>query len=390
MGVENEKKSTIPEQVTRLEPNGSVLSTGDFLRDFELESKHARVLGSQVMLIEATKNDESEEGDAASVLRIYQEAPTTAQKRLTIDDFTLLAPQGRTYSIGTRTWEAEEVKMLRQRALDRVAAFKQTGAEVTIHNQAKDWKERFLPLTGRDHIKGTFVDKGKDKVFYLHTSNHHDRLGYSDLAIKFTGDVASRLIEEWLRINSDDAPKEDYSVKIADDIELFVDAGRPGKSIILDKGLQLIGNSGHVRLCSYLYPDGKLPEALQEVKNKRGYSSVITSHWTPEPTQPSNLANIVWVANEAAKLSARLHGYSFPVVEHPYSHMHAKLATGILKDEHRTKWAYVGSHNLSQKGVKAGTKEWQLLITDPRIVEGLNRWIDDRYMEIKYEKLGTK
>ena len=68
--------------------------------------------------------------------------------------------------------------------------------------------------------------------------------------------------------------------------------------------------------------------------------------------------------------------------------MHAKLTIGELPDG--TEWAYVGSHNLSEKGVKAGTKEWQLLITNKEIVGGLKRWLNDMHMETQYEKQDLK
>lgn len=342
-------------------PSNSVLDQKvEGLEDFAYEASRSRTrVGTFSMAVEPEL-----------VVPIFEEAPLGLDKKVVFDAYTYLVSQGKILAIyekipGMKKWVEGE----REKYQEMIQRLKAAGTKVEVQNHPKEWWERFFPFTNRLHRKGSYVDN----IFYIQTGNHTTDPS-ADIMIKIVGLTAEYLISEFTKINSD-PPTKDYFVEVADDMHLFVDAGKPGESIILNKALSLIDSAQKSVLnFSSLWPDGKIAKSLQQ-KHKEGKNvEVLSTKFYPEPGV-FTVGNGLYLVNLAGYAAYVLQGYNFPVYPDPYRAIHVK---GLIIDECI---AFIGSNNLNSRVVRAGTKEWQILTTNPEIVAGLLRKFRD-YKEV--------
>lgn len=372
------------ERRARIKPHGTVLSVGEFLYDLENQAPDATDMGIQAMTTEPTEFGEQ-------LLRIFGTSPPRAIRTFIADDYMLNVTEGdEIYSLAKLLPYRREAAISKRKVTERfLQDLRDSGVNVIIHNPLSGI-DNFFPFRNRDHDKGSWVVREDGlSIFYAHTNNFESRLAKADFVVKFVGKAAISLIEDWKSASSDGQGYEDTIVKVVDGIEIYRDGGTKDQSIILDKAVDLIKMSDSVRNVSMLYPDGKVHKALKDVS----YATVITSRPTSPTLNIAEAGNLFWIANQKNKIAflsdKSRDQHKYRIIEYPLGWAHGKLLTGMLKDG--TEWAFFGSHNLSGEGVKAGTKEKQILVLginsdNIRIINGLNSWFTDLLAQIKYEE----
>lgn len=366
--LEREFRQLIEQQPDRSEPHGAVLNLQEFMLDFGHEASQAREVFTAVMHFEA--------GEVGSqVVDIFNRAPKDAKKTVIFDAFSelvaggfILAPYA--YLPGRR----DEVTRLRNDQANVVAELEETGTEVRVVNEPTGIKDKVFPFTGRSHLKISYSRK-KDgqSIAYVHSHNYSDSPS-AEVTVKFTGDHAEKIIDVYDDILKN-PPTEDLEKQLTDDLWIFVDSGQPGKSVILDKAVSLVKDAqSSIQVCSQLPPDGDFAQALSDANNQDKHVEVVsTDRRLERPLYSDN--NIMYVVDLLAGVSSHLHGRSFPMHRDPYRNMHVKL---LLKDIYGdAPEAFFGSHNFAPSGVKAGTREVQLLSTDRAIGAALYRRFED-------------
>lgn len=358
----------IESQPYRPAQHGAVLNQQEFLIDFGHEAQKASEVFTAVMTLEA--------GNVGSqVIDIFRNAPEDAKKTVVFDAFSNMVSGGLiltpyAYVPGMK----KEVKKRRKDQADMMTELETTGTEVRVINEPHGIKDKLFPFTGRSHLKISYVVKeDRTQTAYIHSSNHNDGIS-AEVAVKFTGHHAEKIIEEYDKI-IDTPPNEDYSKQLTDDLWIFVDSGQPGKSIILDKAVSLAEEAQtSIHACSQLPPSGEFAKVLSEA-NRIGkfVEAISTRRHTERPVYSDN--NMMYLVSAAARLSSFTKGYSFPLNLDPFRNVHVKLLLIDVFTENPQ--AFFGSHNYADSGVKAGTREVQLLSTDRKIISALQRRFED-------------
>lgn len=248
------------------------------------------------------------------------------------------------------------------------AELEKAGIKVVLTNLAKNLFDRIVPYRGRNHRKIIVVDD----VAYLGGLNFAE-IEYSrpDFMVRITDPVIVEKLANHSQQINENRPKEDNEDRCNEETVLLVDSGQPGKSIIYDRAVALIGQANEVKLTTQLVPTGRLLEALLKASRQQANVSLIVSN--PDAIRPG-LGKFI---NELQYVWHDLVGKLPPGLNFDPCWVHAKLL--IIKGKREgCQWAaaIIGSHNFDERGVRAGTEEIALLSTNQTLVKNLERFYD--------------
>jgi hypothetical protein len=358
-----------------------------FLDDFAKEAKRA----SQKATIHTTAMFIDADIVGEKVLSIFQNTLAT-NKSLRLDASSETTP-GQIYTLPTLSRKMRRtLQHLKDDYENLMKKFKKADVDVEHVNPPKSKLTEMVPIKGRMHIKGSYIDnrgdtEGKESIFYLHTNNFKDEKTV-ELVVKFKGKAAETWIERFNEI-FDNQPSTDQIYQITEDTYAFYDAGNKGQSRILDTGVDIINNSSEIRAWSWLKPDGKFAKALRKAHKRKAKVEVITSKIKPQRPILRSGETLIWAANQRIGTPS----YSVTIDENNIIHAKGFIAT-VAKDmiiktkdgeiilKKDIKVAFIGSHNNSIKGVKAGTQELQMFTTNAEIISEL----EERH---KHDKLAA-
>jgi len=230
----------------------------------------------------------------------------------------------------------------RQASLNRI---KHAGGRVVVTNKPSFLKT-FFPIAGRNHIKMYVVD---GTVWMGGVNLVNEGFSTIDGMVKTTHPrFMEALTDQFFKVN-ELKPRDHYLVKIDEDLELIVDNGAVGKSLIYDEANKAISSASEsIQLYSQIMPTGTLMQNLLS-KSKQG---------TPVSFTTSNEEDGVFSTfpQNAFYKQFRLKIKNNPnfLLKHLDRKLHLKL---LLIDG---KEFFFGSHNLSQVGVQLGTEEIML------------------------------
>lgn len=348
-----------PKEQGRAAEDKAVVPSRDFSSEFRIEALGAEdSVTVQTLTLEADRVGKD-------TLDLFKNIPPEVRKIMYVDAFARMVTEGMPHYLNAMLGRKEEVKRALKPKGRLFHELRKAGVELNFTNRPEDKMGRINPFSGRNHIKGVAID---GRVFYLGGVNLVEwTLGCEDFVVKFTGDIAQKLTEQFERIHRGEVT-EDYQLPLSENTWLLVDAGTKGKSLILDTAVKKTEEAQKsIKMTSYLMPEGRMVKELK-LANKNGKDvKVIASDFDkPDKLLPITTIQFVWLLSQINQ--AMLLGSKIPIIKYPHHVIHAKLA--IWDD----KWALFGSHNLSDTGVKAGTMEWSILTCDPVIVDNLIQW----------------
>lgn len=352
----------------RIAGDKEILEPKRFFKDLKAEASHAKKIVLQAMAIEDT-----EAGNA--VIDIFRNTPEGASKELYIDWWSRMVFADRIYAFDQHVpWLKEGAATLKKAKYKLFWHLKNAGVNIHFTNPPKKALGHLFPFTGRNHMKGADVDDGR--VFYLGGVNF-DHTESADFMVKCTGDIGKKLSESFTdihagRITKDESrPLDEHSV-------LYIDTGTPGQSIIMKKAADLIAQA-HERIqsMSMLPPDGPIAQGFRAA-SRRGVRTEIIMSSAPslEDKKPLGTETVMGVVKSVSHVRNTFSGSGFEVKKIP-RFVHAKL---LIVDQ---KYAYFGTHNLNESGVKAGTQEWGIFTSDPVLVQNLLK----QYMTFRAEEI---
>lgn len=231
------------------------------------------------------------------------------------------------------------------------------GGEYAILNLPN--KRFSVPQAGRSHTKASVVN---DNVFIGGCNLRAPE--ELDLMVKWhdkkTADWLCELLGRFVASGSTKTVlgKKDCQFVVNDEMTIFVDAGVPNQSHILNQAWKLIDNAEKwlVLTCQY-FPGGKTGEhllaAYQRGVDVQIYYSPPKAHGKEAP------AHHLYNSRERRRLPASFFAYELPKT---VPKLHAKL----LASEQA---AMLGSHNYVTQGVKLGTAEMALLCKNPQFAK---------------------
>lgn len=322
----------------------------EFLADFLAAAKHAR---QRIWLQTMNYDPCPETAEIEKVL--VKQAQTGVDVRLNIDwvserffnhsfdAFPHLHP--------LTSKERAAFRAARQASLDRLTA---AGAKVVITNRPPYLKS-FFPIIGRNHIKMYVAD---DVVWMGGVNLVLDGFKNIDGMVKTAHPAfLTAMTEQFFKVNHDRSA-DHYAVPLDKNLELLVDNGQVGKSLIYDRANQAIkAATSEIQLYSQIMPTGKL---LQNLLQKSAAGVPVTFVTSPENDQvfvhfPENL----FYQNFRQRIKKRAQ-FS---LQHLDKKLHLKL---LLVDNQEF---FFGSHNLSEVGVQLGTEEIMIHGTNPELVK---------------------
>ncbi len=165
---------------------------------------------------------------------------------------------------------------------------------------------------------------------------------------------------------------KDYS-KTVGNVDLIVDGGVPGQSIIMEKVNQAIESIEHpedaeITILSPWVPDGKLLDVLHEAGLKGTKITVVTSY------HPFEFAfeGVYALVKNYNILMMNLKGKRLTTLYTPLE-VHGKML--FIRDGSK-KTAMITTHNFTDKGVKMGTAEIALMSQNETFADSCNTFIE--------------
>lgn len=203
------------------------------------------------------------------------------------------------------------------------------------------------PFAGRHHTKTYIFDDyvltGGGANLVDDTFGHHDyMLRYDD------PDLADRLYDI---LPKQAKSKESYVMTLDDDNEIIFDGGVRGKSLILDRAIEVVDAAKSVVYVSKMLPHPRLAEAIRRIDHKCYYRGV-----------GDDMIN-------SLSLSFDIRKSYLPDSYNGKRTIHAKLI--VVTHHDGSMEAISGSHNFNQRGVDWGTQEMALVTRDQRLCEKL-------------------
>ncbi len=251
-------------------------------------------------------------------------------------------------------FSAKERKALNKKRQESLQRVRDAGGHVVITN-TPSYLKSFFPIAGRNHIKMYIVD---DTVWMGGVNLVQDGFSNVDGMIK-TNDVRflEAMTSQFFKVNELRSP-EHYSVELADNLELLIDNGKVGHSLIYNQANDAIQQAhSEIQLYSQIMPTGKLLSNLI-AQSKNGVNVSFTT---------SNDDDDVFVSFPEVlffkQFKLKIRNNPFFTLKHLDQKLHLKL---LLIDN---KEFFFGSHNLSQVGVQLGTEEIMLHGTDEAFVQ---------------------
>ncbi len=240
---------------------------------------------------------------------------------------------------------------LRQASLNRV---REAGGQVTITN-TPPYLKSFFPIAGRNHIKMYIVD---DTVWMGGVNLVTDGFNNIDGMIKTTNQAfLVAMTDQFSKVNQQRAA-DHYAVQLAENLELLIDNGQVGNSLIYNTAIQAIQNAkSEIQLYSQIMPTGKLMTNLLAKSRAKVPVTFITSD------RDDDVFNHFPEALFYQQFRAKIHHNAFFKLIHLDQKLHLKL---LLIDNQEF---FFGSHNLSQVGVQLGTEEIMLHGTNENLVK---------------------
>ena len=224
---------------------------------------------------------------------------------------------------------------------------------------------RRVPFAGRSHIKAAIIG---DQV--LIGGCNLERPGDSDIMITWSDVKATHQLKDWF----DKLVKRPYTVAafgasdsivtLHDTTQLLLDAGVPDQSTIYDHALQLIDDADEwlYITCQY-FPGGPTADHLAAAI-KRGVAVTVTYSHPKAHGQAAFLYYYHQFMQRHRGLPTELFAHRMPASA-------PKLHAKILSSE---KTVLVGSHNYVRQGVRLGTAELALRVTDSAFIADLREF----------------
>lgn len=296
------------------------------------------------------------------VLDTFRRVPQSAEKTVRYSSVSFLAPH-------ERLIYASKVE---QRKLDQlIDRFEDAGTNVACTDFIDDTKHRIIPFIDKSHLKAAFGRGNHAESFFMIPSGNiaAGGLDWIQLAVMLKGDDADAAIEAYKEICLDPNQTQDAALEVADGIFMYYDGGNKGESGALSREVQLIDNARHsVKVWDQWYPDGPQKRALNRSARKGVPTEALVSQIMPSLWLPS-FSNIYYPMDMLNRVIGKVNGEYFEVRYAVKNRVHAK---GIIVDAGtKSAVAFVGSHNGSDKGVKAGTREVMYEIRRPEIVHAI-------------------
>jgi hypothetical protein len=241
---------------------------------------------------------------------------------------------------------------------------------------------KFLKETLRDHRKGHTAGD----VLWLGPSNFHqenfDGSQMADFMLRTENGAAANLVR---RIFRQDAyrrmPDHNENIKLNDSNHLLLDGGIPMSSFILRAVHQLtddmVASDEPVLFTSQYYPTLKIARAI---------------HNSPSALAAFN--NSSALDGEGMGLAARLQqlieqlGPGIPDAT-AGRYVHAKSYSAVVRPNngrdlfpnHDGRIGVLGTHNMNQLGVWAGTQELAVATIDPSVLDQHTRWMEKKFYQ---------
>lgn len=322
--------------MTKLAKNFDVLKPYDFLQDFMLEVDKAKQrVWVQTMYIRPG-------AVATEVFRTLKKAVSKGiDTKIHIDWYDLL----------TKGRYPDRQNQVKEQTLSDL----QTRGVLILFTNPPTLLERMLCYKGRNHMKITIVDD----IAYVGGVNFADAdFSYLDFMVKISDKlIVSKIADQFMDIHSHQL-SSDKQMHIDHETTLLIDAGKPGRSIILDNAVRLIKHAKRsIFHVSHLMPDGKFLQALHTMHGK----SIKVEAVVPLKGRSPTIFALLHKINE---IEMRIRNRTIPILYCP-SMIHAKLT---IIDE---KIALLGSHNMSEKSVKMGTGEITIQSSNKILVKNL-------------------
>lgn len=251
--------------------------------------------------------------------------------------------------------------------------FKEKGINVFINNKP-NLISVILPLFKRNHIKMYVVDNA---AVWLGGVNFTDNsFTNTDFMVKFTGSKTVSKIASLYNIQN---AKRNFKVTLSNGYIIYIDNGYCGRSIILDKELQIISKAKkEILFISQFIPDGKVLEKFIRAAKKGVKVTVYTSNIEHRAFQemPYKLFYIFF------KYRIR-HIPNFHLI-HAKQKIHAKYLE-IDKEK-----ILFGSHNLIQSTVLLGTKEIGVYAHDRQLSKSIRSNLNLSIEDASAKRKGSK
>jgi len=310
-----------------------------------------------------------------SMYEVFAAAPKDGPKRYRIDCYTThMTGNGEPIELlKLFPWSAKKMIELQKDQEELFNRFRGLGVKLEFTNPPKGLG-KYVPVFGRNHLKNSGVG---ERVFYVRGFNDDGlTAGSVDFAVKFTGEAAARLKAGFESIDTDEG-NSDYEVEIDQQTRLIVDRGVPGQSMIYDILLENMQQSlSSIKGMSALVPDGRGAKALAAAQTRGSSVEVFVSPAIQSnPAHPFSFGNMLWMAEKANYFNMQRNGVSFPVFRNQIRGAHGKC---WIFDG---KTAIFGTHNASEKGVKAGTCEAAIITTNQKIIQGLQNVFSQTKLE---------
>jgi len=238
------------------------------------------------------------------------------------------------------------------------------GGHTAIINQPK---RRFtLPHAGSSHVKAAIVND----LVYVGGSNLEKPYDI-DIMLQWRDDNTADWLYLYLKkfVETEHARAtfsgQDHRHTIDDKTDLLIDAGLPGRSIILDEAFKLIDSARKWLFftCQYV-PHGAVADHLLAARKRGVKVTILFNH-------PSKHASYESLLEGLAKLHERIRlptAYFRDELPKSAHFLHGKL---IACD----KGAMIGSHNYVTTGVRLGTAEQALLRRDEAFAQRLRDFL---------------
>ncbi len=256
----------------------------------------------------------------------------------------------------TEFWR--KAKKVHARNLEIIKKLSETSnIDITVNNKKK-FLNLFFSFFGRNHMKLYVVDN----LCWIGGINLSDKsFEKIDFVVKIDNSNLTQEIINVFENNFENKKIYDFN-KIIGDVDVLVDGGKRGSSIIYKEAIEIISSAKtQIIFMSQFIPDGKILEKILEKAREGINIYVITSNsdngiFTKYPQRYFYL-----------KFLKKIKNFSNIKLIHLEKHVHVKL---IDVDNSRL---IFGSHNFVMPGVRFGTKEIALKTKNSE----LNRQIDD-------------
>jgi len=241
---------------------------------------------------------------------------------------------------------------------------KKYGGSVKYLNPPSFFNKYFLPFSGRDHRKVVLIEIDSRKIVYFGATNFEEA-DRNDYMLKI---VDSELFDKLDKIHSLEYIHEatnDFVLKINESLEFILDIGKSFKSMIQSRAYELIKSAKNkIVFVSQLPPEPGLMFEFIKSRLNGVKVQIITPEFkhkqvTGFPYIFAFIFDLLLSKIFDIKITGSIKGF-----------VHAKI---LISDE----TLLLGSHNLSNIGVWAGTREFSAIIKNRRLWGDVQDFVND-------------